>query len=49
MRKYFLGRKEFEFLGVIVGNGILRTTPDKILVVKDWALPETQRHVKNLV
>jgi hypothetical protein len=42
MPKCFLGRKETEYLGVIVGNGTLRTAPDKISVVRDWPLLETQ-------
>ena len=33
MPKCFWGRRETEYLGVIVGNGALRTTPDKIAVV----------------
>ena len=39
----FWGRKETEYLGVIVGNGTLRTTPDKISVVKDLHVPNTQK------
>jgi hypothetical protein len=49
MPKFFWGRKETEYLGVIVGNGTLRTSPDKIVAVKDWPLPETQKHIKSLV
>ncbi len=33
--KYFWGRKETEYLGVIVGNGTPRTTPDKISTDRD--------------
>jgi len=43
MPKYLWGRKETENLGVIVGNGTLRTTHDKISAVRDWPLPETQK------
>ncbi len=39
MPKCFCGRKETEYLDVIVGNGTLRIAPDKIAVVKDWPLP----------
>jgi hypothetical protein len=41
----FLGRKETEYLGVIVGNGTLRTAPDKIAAFRDWPLPETQKQI----
>ena len=33
----FWGRKEAEYLGVIVGNGTLRATPDKISVFTNHA------------
>ena len=39
MPKSFWGRKETEYFGVIVGNGILRTTPDKVSPVEKWPLP----------
>ena len=42
-------RKETRYLGVIVGNGTLRTAPDKISVVRDWPLPETQNKIKSFV
>ena len=41
--KCFWGRKEIEYLGVIVSNGTLRTAPDKIAAVRDWPLPNTQK------
>ena len=47
MPKCFWGRKETEYLGVIVGNGTLRTAPDKISSVRDWPLPETQKQIKS--
>jgi hypothetical protein len=49
MAKCFWGRKEAEYLDVIVGNGTLRTAPDKILAVRDWPLPETQKQIKSFV
>ena len=49
MPKCFWGRKETEYLGVIVGNGTLRTAPDKISAVRDWPLPETQKQIKSFV
>ncbi len=41
----FLGRKETEYLGDIVGNGTLRTAPHKIAAFRDWPLPETQKQI----
>jgi len=49
MPKCVWGRKETEYLGVIVGNGTLRTAPDKISAVRDWPLPETQKQIKSFV
>ena len=49
MPKYFWGRKETEYLGVIVGNETLRTAPDKISAVRDWPLPKTQKQIKSCV
>ena len=49
MPKCFWGRKETEYLGVIVGTGTLRTEPDKIAAVRDWPLPKTQKQIKSFV
>jgi hypothetical protein len=49
MPKCYWGRKKLEYLGIIVGNGTLRTTLDKISTVKDWPLPEPQRQIKSFV
>jgi hypothetical protein len=49
MTKYFWGRKESEYLGVIVGNGNLRTAPGKIGAARDWPLLETQKQIKSFV
>ena len=49
MPKCFWGRKETEYLGIIVGNGTLRTTPDKIAAFLDWPLPKTQKQIKSFV
>jgi hypothetical protein len=43
------GSKETEYLGVVVGNGTFRTTPDKVLVVGDQPLQETQKHMTSFV
>jgi hypothetical protein len=47
--KCFWGRRETEYLGVIDGNGTLQTTPDKISLVRNWPLPETQKQIKSFV
>jgi hypothetical protein len=49
MPKYFWGRKETEYLGVIVWNGTLRAVPNKISAVRDWPLPQTQKQIKSFV
>jgi hypothetical protein len=49
MPKCFWGRKETKCLGDIVGNGTLRAALDKIAVVRDWPLPETQQKIKSFV
>jgi hypothetical protein len=48
-QKFCWGRKETEYLGVIVCNGTLRTAPDKIPTVRDWPIPETQKQIKSFV
>ena len=47
--KYFWAKREIDYLGFIVGNGIVRTSPSKVAAVKDWPLPETQKHGKSFV
>ncbi len=37
--KCFRAKRETEYLGFIVGNGNLRTSPSKVASVKDWPLP----------
>ena len=45
----FLGRKETDYLSVIVDNGTLRLSPDKFVDVRNWLLPKTQIHIKPFV
>jgi hypothetical protein len=45
----FWAKWETEYLGFIVGNGIVRTSPSKVATAKDWPLPETQTQVKSFV
>jgi hypothetical protein len=49
MVKCFCAKRETDYLGFIVGNGIVRTSPSKVASVKDWPLPETQTQVKSFV
>jgi hypothetical protein len=49
MVKCFWAKMETDYLGFIVGNGIVRTSPSKVAAVKDWPLPETQKQVKSFV
>ena len=49
MPKCFWSRKETEYLGVIVGNETLRTSPDKIAAIRDCPLLETQKQIKSFV
>jgi len=46
---YFWGRRESEYLDIIVGNGTLRTAPAKIAAVRDWSLPPTKKQIKSFV
>ncbi len=43
------GRKETEYLGVIVGKRTIQAKLDEISDVRDWPLPETQRQIKYFV
>jgi len=43
MVKCFRVKRETEYLGFIVGSSIVRTSPSKVVAVKDWPLPEKQK------
>ncbi len=49
MVKCFWAKRETEYLGFVVRNGNIRTSPSKVATVKDWPLPETQKHIKSCV
>jgi len=49
MVKCFKAKRETEYLGFIVGNGIVQTSPSKVAAIKDWFLHETQKHIKSFV
>ncbi len=46
MIKCFWAKRETEYLDLIAGNGIVRTSPSKVSVVKYWPLPETHKQIK---
>jgi hypothetical protein len=37
---------EFEFLGVIIGNGQVRMNPTKVAVIRDWTIPKTKKDIQ---
>jgi hypothetical protein len=45
MVKCLWAKRKTDYLGFIIGNGIVRTSPSKVAAVKDWSLPETQKHI----
>ena len=47
LKKCHWGRSETEYLGFVVGRGLLRPSPEKIAAVRDWPLPRNQREVKS--
>jgi hypothetical protein len=49
MAKCFWAKRETEYLGFIVGNGNIRTSPSKVAAVKYWPLPETHKQIKSFV
>ncbi len=49
MVKCFWAKRETDYLGFIVGNGNIRTSPSKVAALKDWPLPETQEKIKSFM
>ena len=49
MVKCFWAKRETKYFGFIVGSGNVRTYQSKFPAVKDWPLPETQKHVISFV
>ena len=45
----FWAKRETEYLGFIVGNGTVLTSPSKVAAVIDWPLPETHKQIKSFV
>ena len=38
-------KREIEYLGVIVGNGVLKMNPKKLESVKNWAIPKSPTEI----
>jgi hypothetical protein len=49
MTKCLWAKRETEYLGFIVGNCIVRTSPSKVAAVQDRPLPETQKQIISFV
>ena len=49
MVKCFGATRETDNLGFIVGNGIVRTSPSKVALVKDLPLPETHKQINGSI
>ena len=49
LKKCTFAQTETKYLGFIVGNGIVRTNPDRVKAVLDWPLPSTQKELKSCV
>ena len=47
LKKYTFAQTETKYLGFIVGNGTVRTDPDKVKAVLDWHMPSTQKELKS--
>ena len=42
-------KREIEYLGVIVGNGVLKMNPKKLESVKDWAVPKSPTKIRKFL
>ena len=47
--KCFIGFNEVEFLGHMVGKGIMRPKPDKVKSIKEAARPETKTQLRSFL
>ena len=47
--KCFFEVEEVTYLGLIVGNGRVRTDPKKIAAVRDWAVPTNKTEVQAFI
>jgi hypothetical protein len=42
-------KREIEYLGVIVGNGVLKMNPKKLESVKNWAIPRSPTEIRKFL
>jgi hypothetical protein len=42
-------KREIEYLGVIVGNGVLKMNPKKLESVKNWAIPKSPTEIRKFL
>ena len=47
--KCFFDQKEVQYLGLIVGNGQLRTDPEKISAVAGWKVPQNKKALQSFL
>lgn len=41
--------KEIRYLGYIVGNGCLKTDPDKVQAIRDFPMPKTKKQIRSFL
>lgn len=49
MKKSRFCFKELKYLGFIIGNGVLRTDPDKVAAIRTIRIPKTPREVRSFL
>ena len=47
--KCFFKEPEVQYLGLIVGNGQVRTDPEKIAAVKQWKIPTSKKALQSFL
>jgi hypothetical protein len=48
-KKSIIGAREIEFCGFLVGNGIVKPSPEKTSVIQDWPIPRTVHEVRQFL
>ena len=49
LEKCFFEEPEVQYLGLIVGNGQVRTDPEKIAAVKQWKIPTSKKALQSFL
>lgn len=47
--KCALAKKETEYLGYVLGNGVIRPQVGKVQAIKSWSLPKTKKQVRSFL